>query len=84
MKRILTFKGEKFTVLKHSSSGLGDQFTYTKANNDGTEQMQYLNTDIVAKQPDLQLLFDACRDLFESRPTLGNNIRLHGRFYDPQ
>jgi len=84
MKRTLTFNGKSYQVLKHSSSGLGDQFTAEWTNEQGKQQFVYLNPDTVLKDPSQNALFESCRTLFEQHPTLGNNIRLDGHFYNPK
>lgn len=82
MKRTLHWQGISYQVLKHKSSGLGDQFTLEHTV-DGKPQFLYLTPEIASKDQSLAILLDQCHQLFELRPTLGNNIRIDGDFYKP-
>jgi hypothetical protein len=82
MKRTLHWQGISYQVLKHKSSGLGDQFTLEHTA-DGKPVFLYLTPEIATKNPEVRPLFEAARALFEQKPTLGNNIRIDGDFYRP-
>ncbi len=79
MKRTLHWQGISYQVLKHKSSGLGDQFTL-EHNVDGKPVFLYLTPEIASKDSALTALLEQCHALFEQRPSLGNNIRMNGSF----
>ncbi len=101
MKRKIDFQGKQYLVLKHLSSGLGDQFTLEWSEDSmaaptvdgavtsgsaaiGKTRFLYLNPAELLKHPEHQELFDACRSAFSREPSLGNNIRIDGAFYQPK
>ncbi len=80
MKRTLFFKGKRIQAVKHLSSGLGEQYTVIEKSADGKEIFTSIHSTDVARNPELQSLFEACQVAFNVEPSLGKNTRQSGQY----
>jgi hypothetical protein len=70
MQRRIRFQNKYLTVVRLYSSGLGEQFSVIEKKPDGQVHTTYLSEDAVRKSPDLNPLFEICKDSFENRTVL--------------